>query len=232
MLPRRRVEIQLALSIPARVRLDRFSQIGVFIQNLIQGQYLLALEITDNRGHTTQTWMGKSSSPLTQPFGTDSGGVGGSTRHLYTNVPPFADNWSIAPDAELMSQLLQSLDDGQPASIDTHRLYATGLSSGGYMTSRMAISYAGKFRALAVHSASYAKCSVVCSVPELPSDHPPTLLLHGEKDIIIPLSTMRAYEQQLKDQGLTVDTEVNAEAGHEWLEAAVTRVPQWFDDHR
>jgi len=60
------------------------------IANLIQGQYLIALEITDNRGHTTQTWMGKSSATLTQPFGTDSNGPGGSTRHLYTNVPPFA----------------------------------------------------------------------------------------------------------------------------------------------
>lgn len=59
------------------------------ISNLIQGQYLLALEITDNRGHTTQTWMGKNLSPLTQEFGQDLLGPGGSQRHLYTNVPPF-----------------------------------------------------------------------------------------------------------------------------------------------
>ena len=58
------------------------------LTNLIQGQYLIALEITDNRGHTTQTWMGKSSATLLQPFGTDSNGPGGSTRNLYTNVPP------------------------------------------------------------------------------------------------------------------------------------------------
>jgi len=58
------------------------------ISNLVQGQYLIALEITDNRGHTTQTWMGKTSATLLQPFGTDSNGPGGSTRNLYTNVPP------------------------------------------------------------------------------------------------------------------------------------------------
>jgi len=57
--------------------------------NLIRGQYLLALEITDNRGHTTQTWMGKATAPLTQSFGTDNNGPGGSLRNLYTNVPPF-----------------------------------------------------------------------------------------------------------------------------------------------
>jgi uncharacterized repeat protein (TIGR01451 family)/fimbrial isopeptide formation D2 family protein len=57
-------------------------------QNLIQGTYLIALEITDNRNHTTQTWAGKASAPLTQPFGTDV--LNSVTRNLYTNVPPFS----------------------------------------------------------------------------------------------------------------------------------------------
>ncbi len=56
------------------------------ILNLVQGQYLLALEITDNRGHTTQTWATTGGS-LTAPFGTDNNGPGGSLRHLYVNVP-------------------------------------------------------------------------------------------------------------------------------------------------
>jgi uncharacterized repeat protein (TIGR01451 family)/fimbrial isopeptide formation D2 family protein len=61
------------------------------IQNLIQGQYLIALEITDTRGHTTQTWMGRTitgATSITSPFGTDNNGPGGATRNLYTNVPP------------------------------------------------------------------------------------------------------------------------------------------------
>ena len=75
---------------------DPTTPVGTTVQanwnltNLIQGQYLIALEITDNRGHTTQTWMGKSSATLLQPFGTDSNGPGGSTRNLYTNVPPIS----------------------------------------------------------------------------------------------------------------------------------------------
>lgn len=148
-----------------------------------------------------------------------------------SNVVGFSDNWGIAPDGEMMTQLLEAIGDGTFGPLNASRLYATGISSGGYMTSRMAVSYAGRFRALAVHSASYATCSTVCSVPELPADHPPTLLLHGEKDSIVPIATMRAYEAKLSEQGLTVETEVNAEAGHEWLEAAVTRVPAFFDAH-
>ncbi len=58
------------------------------ISNLIQGQYLLALELTDTRGHTTQTWMGKTSYPVTAPFCDNTGLCPG--QHLYTNVPPIA----------------------------------------------------------------------------------------------------------------------------------------------
>jgi len=71
------------------------------ISNLIRGQYLLALEITDNRGHTTQTWMGKSSATLEQPFGTDV--FNSVTRNLYTNVPPYAITY---PYAGLSAQAL------------------------------------------------------------------------------------------------------------------------------
>lgn len=157
--------------------------------------------------------------------------IHGGKWYWNTNVVGFADNWSLGADSEMMPQLLDAIAEGKMGRVDTTRLYATGISSGGFMTSRMAISYNGKFRALAIHSASYAKCSVTCSVPELPADHPPTLLVHGEKDSIVPISTMRAYETKLKEQGLTVEVEVDAERGHEWLPVAVTRIPDWFDGH-
>src|SRR4051794_39135347 len=66
------------------------------LTNLIQGQYLIALEITDNRGHTTQTWMGKTTATLLQPFATGA-------QNLYTNVPPFAVTF---PYSGLSSQSL------------------------------------------------------------------------------------------------------------------------------
>jgi uncharacterized repeat protein (TIGR01451 family)/fimbrial isopeptide formation D2 family protein len=62
------------------------------LAGLIQGQYLLALEITDNRGHTTQTWMGRTitaasgTGSITSPFCDHAAGC--PTQALYTNVPP------------------------------------------------------------------------------------------------------------------------------------------------
>ncbi|MBL8956937.1 MAG: hypothetical protein JNK82_39555 [Myxococcaceae bacterium] len=159
--------------------------------------------------------------------------IHGGAWYWNSNVVGYAENWGIAPDHEMMVELLALMKEGKPAPFDLSRLYATGISSGGYMTSRMAISYEGQFKALAVHSASFAKCGgSICSVPELPATHPPTLLLHGEQDSIVPVSTMRAYEAQLTAQGLEVSAQVSATAGHEWLEAAVSRVPDWFDAHR
>jgi uncharacterized repeat protein (TIGR01451 family) len=58
------------------------------ISNLIRGQYIVALELSDSRGHTTQTWMGKGSAKLEQPFCDNTVACPG--QHLYTNVPPFA----------------------------------------------------------------------------------------------------------------------------------------------
>lgn len=157
--------------------------------------------------------------------------VHGGSWYWNTNVVGFADNWSLGADSEMMPLLLDAIGDGKFGAVDTSRLYATGISSGGYMTSRMAISYNGRFKALAIHSASFAKCSVVCGVPELPADHPPTLFVHGEKDSIVPINTMRAYEAKLVEQGFEVEAEVDAEGGHEWLPVAVTRIPDWFDRH-
>jgi len=148
-----------------------------------------------------------------------------------TNVPPYDVSWDGAPDDMLMKAMFTAIGDGTFGPLDSTRLYAMGISSGGYMTSRMAVSYQGRFKALAIHSASYATCSVVCDVPALPSGHPPTLFLHGQQDLTVPIGTMWPYQMKLDAQGTETSTEISMTAGHEWLEAGVTRVPAWFNAH-
>ncbi len=75
-------------------------------------------------------------------------------------------NYDSSPDAVFIPQLLAKIAQGTFGPIDRSRLYATGISSGGYMTSRMAVSYPGQFRALAIESGSYATClGPICSIP-------------------------------------------------------------------
>jgi poly(3-hydroxyoctanoate) depolymerase len=150
-----------------------------------------------------------------------------------TNVPPWSIAWSTAPDHAFMLSILESISAGSFGPLNDSRMYATGISSGGYMTSRMAVSYQGKFRALAIHSASYATCSgPLCVVPDtLPSDHPPTLFLHGEADLVVPISTMKAYNARLVSEGKETRVVVDPGAGHDWLAVGPEEVVAWFDGH-
>lgn len=147
-----------------------------------------------------------------------------------TNVPPWSELWSTSADDAFMKAIFTAVDDGRFGALDPARMYAMGISSGGFMTSRMAVSYAGKFRALAVHSGGYATCGATCTLPPMqPADHPPTLFLHGGADTTVPSSTMEMYRDQLAAEGHTVKTVLDPNAGHEWLVAGPTEIPAWFD---
>jgi poly(3-hydroxybutyrate) depolymerase len=148
-----------------------------------------------------------------------------------TNIPPFSLSWSGCADDTLVNHLFTAIAQGIFGKVDSDRLYAMGISSGGFMTSRMAVSYEHRFRALADHSGSYATCSDVCVLPgSLPSDHPPILFLHGDADVVVPTSAVTPYLSALKAQG-TPTKWVTADAGHEWLAQAVQEIPAWFAAH-
>ena len=100
------------------------------------------------------------------------------------------------------------------------------------MTSRMAVSYAGRFKALAIHSGGYALCSSLCVLPStLPADHPPTLFLHGNNDLIVTPAIMTMYRDALNDDGIEIDTVLDATAAHEWIAGATQALPAWFFAH-
>lgn len=151
--------------------------------------------------------------------------------YWYTNVP--ATNYATSPDGQFIPKLLTAIGDGTFGPVDQTRLYATGISSGGYMTSRMAVSYGGAFRALAIASGSYATClGSSCTVPSvLPADHPPTLFLHGEMDTTVPIATAHDYDTKLQANGKVTKFVADPNASHEWLSVAPTEVTAWFTAH-
>ncbi len=141
--------------------------------------------------------------------------------------------WDFTTDSKIISALFDAMSRGDFGHLDSTRWYATGISSGGYMTSRMALSYAGRFRALAIESASWATCAgALCILPpSLPSDHPPTLFLHGRLDLTVPLFTAQNYFDKLRDEGFTTELVIDDDASHEWLSVAPERVTAWFENH-
>ena len=149
-----------------------------------------------------------------------------------TNIPPYSLNWESSEDHELMLALFIAIGDGTFGDLDPTRLFATGVSSGGYMTSRMAVAYPGKFRSLAIAAAAYATCSgPLCDIPELPADHPPTLLLHGELDATVPLYTAEAYHDALLAAGFDTRLVTDPQDGHGWIAASPAEVLTWFQTY-
>jgi dienelactone hydrolase len=156
----------------------------------------------------------------------------GGTSFWETNVPPYAGAWSGCPDDVLMNDLFAAISAGTLGPIDGARLYAMGISSGGFMTSRMAVSYPGRFRALVDHSGSYATCGATCTVPTpLPAGHPPTLFLHGGGDTVVPLTAIQPYLDALTAEGHEAKLVTDADAGHQWLPQGPQVIPAWFASH-
>ncbi len=154
--------------------------------------------------------------------------LGGAT-FWDTNILPWSAAWELSPDHAFMLAIFAALEDGRFGALNAARLFATGISSGGYMTSRMAVSYPGKFKALAVHSGSYATCGgPLCLVPALPPGHPPTLFLHGSADLIVPAFTMEKYHSALQRAGRRTDVVMHDLVGHQWIPEAPTAITDWF----
>ncbi len=150
-----------------------------------------------------------------------------------TNVPPMSLEWEISSDHRFVLAILEAIEQGRFGPLDHRALFAAGISSGGYMSSRMAISYEGRFLAIAVQSASYATCGgPLCSVPALSARHVPTLLLHGEEDRIVPIDTMWSYVDRLLEAGIEHRVVVDSDAAHEWISAAPDAIVDWFEQAR
>ena len=150
-----------------------------------------------------------------------------------TNIPPMANNWSSSGDHAYMLDIFAAIADGDFGPCDAARMFAAGISSGGYMTSRMDVAYRSRFRALAIQSASYATCAgPICDVPTpIHAQHLPTLFLHGGQDGVVPVETMLDYHEALLDAGVDSEAVIDDAASHEWLDTAPEQVLAWFERH-
>ena len=149
-----------------------------------------------------------------------------------TNVMPWSAAWSSSPDAVLMKLLFAAVEAGKFGPLSPKQRYAAGASSGGYMTSRMAIAYPGSFRALAIIAASYATCAgTLCVVPALPADHPPTLFMHGQLDLVVPQWTAELYKSALAKQGTPTTLISDPLGGHSWPAGGAKAILAFFAQH-
>lgn len=65
------------------------------------------------------------------------------------------------------------------------------------------------------------------------ADDPPTLLLHGDKDILVPLQQSKSILEKFRKAGVPAELIVHAGAGHGWKpdESELKRIIEWFDKY-
>jgi len=150
-----------------------------------------------------------------------------------TNSAGPLTNYEITTDYTFLNNLFDAIRIGAFGPLNTDRKYATGISSGGYNTSRMAVTWANEFKALVVHSGSYATClGPVCLVPnQLPANHPPTKFIHGFVDAIVPWWTMNDYYDELLRNSIETEQVTLLFGGHAWFKESPQEVLEWFDAH-
>lgn len=139
--------------------------------------------------------------------------------------------YDLSSDKYLVDKILAEIKAQNFGPADTNNFFALGISSGGYMTDRMAQSHTHqKFNALAIASASYAKCGgPYCPLPdEINPEHPPTLFMHGRIDPVVPIITMRLYEKKLRENGIQTKKIIQNTATHQWLDKAPKAIVSWF----
>ncbi|MCA8888697.1 MAG: hypothetical protein KDA46_07715 [Parvularculaceae bacterium] len=164
-----------------------------------------------------------------------------------TNLPV---PYSTTCDYDFFPDFFSEIKSGKYGSASRYNMnkrYAFGISSGGYNSSRMAVTFnqakkwyqscsewcnKDTWKAIAIVSASYANCTgPACYVPGLPSNHPPTKFWQGVFDFIVPKWTAELYHEDLQDDGVATEF-VEHDGGHEFTAEAIGAdgVKAWFDE--
>lgn len=151
-----------------------------------------------------------------------------------------AKQWDYTPsstDFPLFEEMMKWLK----YNIGTQEIFVVGISSGGFMTERLANKYSAHIDGVVIHSAgSYDNAvlntSGVCGVsfnttaiPQVSSDHPRTYMLHGEKDNIVKFEIGEILANQLKSRGIEVEFYKNPLGKHQWFKEKNQPILDWLN---
>jgi len=157
-----------------------------------------------------------------------------------TNIPPYdvlPNLWYQSDDHAMIVELLSAADNASlpfNVPLDVDNAFAFGISSGGYQSSRVAVDMPSWFRAVVVANGAYMTCGgPVCSTPRTVSpNHPPTRILYGLIDPVVPAYTSLDYLKTLQRSNVTSDAIECALCVHEWIPDSAVAVVSWFNAYR
>ncbi len=124
--------------------------------------------------------------------------------------------------------------------VNTNKIYAAGFSSGAFMCSRLAQSIGYRFRGVILNSGCNADSIELTNKGpvfnfstgfNISTFHPPTLLVHGKKDRLVPIEGAESYFQDLQNNGINVTSIYDESKGHIWLENYNEQILNWIKNH-
>jgi acetyl esterase/lipase len=73
----------------------------------------------------------------------------------------------------------------------------------------------------------------ISPITHVNADTPPTLIIHGDKDALVPIQQAEVFVAKVKDAGGTAELVVKKGGGHGWpgVEKDVAAMADWFDKH-
>jgi dipeptidyl aminopeptidase/acylaminoacyl peptidase len=73
----------------------------------------------------------------------------------------------------------------------------------------------------------------ISPIAHVSPDDPPTLILHGDADNLVPIQQAERFLEALGEQGVETELVVKADAGHGWpdLPEDLGSLADWFDRH-
>ena len=74
---------------------------------------------------------------------------------------------------------------------------------------------------------------LISPINHVTSDDPPTLIIHGDADKLVPLQQAESIIAKLKDVDVTAELVVKPGAGHGWadMHKDMSTIADWFDQH-
>ena len=151
----------------------------------------------------------------------------------------FTANNSENNDISYVQAILSWLNNSQ-LPVNMNSVFCAGFSSGAFMCSRLALNKEHLFNAIALNSGCNADSITLTnrgpqfdlySSYNLSVNHPPTLLLHGQKDQLVPVQSAINYYQDLTNASVETQLWIASSQGHIWLSIYNTEILNWFNQH-
>lgn len=156
-----------------------------------------------------------------------------AAKHQFLLVYPNAigKSWALTPEAMVKDvAFFDALKKKLTADykIDADRVYAVGMSNGGYMAHFIGKERSKEIAAVACHSGALGLQTLL----GIKADRKfPVMIIHGDKDGVIPVKVARENRDKYTKEGHEVNYVEVPNLNHFWSDGINERIWKFFADH-